>query len=275
MDRTQVEIAMTPTGLEDRAVVVIGGTAGLGLSAVQACLRAGASVVACGRDADRTRQAAESLGSAACLFVGDASQPATAAKAIELCQSAFGRFDALYHVAGGSGRQAGDGPLHELTDEGIEATLNKNLISTIYSNRAAVQAFLRQGSSGAVLNMGSVLGWRPSPRFFATHAYAAAKGAIIGFTRSCAAYYAPRSIRFNVVAPALVDTKMAERAVANRAVCDFIRVKQPLEGGRVGLPGDLDGAVVFLLGDASRYVTGQVLAVDGGWTVSEGVSPDG
>jgi NAD(P)-dependent dehydrogenase (short-subunit alcohol dehydrogenase family) len=72
------------------------------------------------------------------------------------------------------------------------------------------------------------------------------------------------------VAPALVDTPMARRAVDDDAIRAYIATKQPLDGGRVGVPEDLDAAVVFLLSDAARFVTGQVLAVDGGWSVSEG-----
>ena len=102
--------------------------------------------------------------------------------------------------------------MHELTDEGWDATLNLNLTSLFYSNRAAVRQFLAQGGGGSVLNMGSVLGYSPSPKFFATHAYAAAKAAIIGLTKTCAAHYAPHNIRFNVLAPALVETPMAQRA---------------------------------------------------------------
>jgi len=266
---------MESAALEHRSVVIIGGTTGLGLSAAKACIRAGAGVVACGRNPESAAAAEQALGSAARVFVGDATDPGTADAAIRLALEAFGRFDALYHVAGGSGRQAGDGPLHETSDDGIEATLRLNLASLIYSNRAAVRAFLERDTGGSVLNMGSVLGWSPSPQFFATHVYAAAKSGVIGFTKSCAAYYAPRSIRFNVVAPALVDTPMARRAVGDDAIQQFIRAKQPLNGGRVGRAEDLDAAVVFFLSDESRYVTGQVLAVDGGWTVSEGAPRDG
>ena len=78
-----------------------------------------------------------------------------------------------------------------------------------------------------------------------------------------------------MIAPALVDTPMAQRAVGNDAIQQFIRAKQPLDGGRVGRPEDLDAAVVYFLSDESRYVTGQVLAVDGGWSVSEGAERDG
>ena len=113
----------------------------------------------------------------------------------------------------------------------------------------------------------------PSPQLFATHAYAAAKAGIEGFTRACAAHYAPQNIRFNVLSPGLTVTPMSERAQKDERISSFIRTKQPLDGGRMGQPGDLDAAAVFLLSDASRFVTGQVLAVDGGWSVTEGQLP--
>jgi NAD(P)-dependent dehydrogenase (short-subunit alcohol dehydrogenase family) len=122
--------------------------------------------------------------------------------------------------------------------------------------------------------MGSVLGFSPSPGHFATHAYAAAKSAVVGFSKSLAAYYAKDDIRVNVIAPALVDTPMAKRAVENPEIKRFIARKQPLAGGRTGLPQDLDGLATLLLSDAGRYITGQVIAVDGGWTVSEAEGND-
>jgi NAD(P)-dependent dehydrogenase (short-subunit alcohol dehydrogenase family) len=182
----------------------------------------------------------------------------------------WGALHGLYHVAGGSGRRMGDGPLHELTDAGWKATLDLNLSSVVFSNRAATRQFLAQGSGGSILNMGSVLGWSPSPKYFATHAYAASKSAIIGLTRALASYYAPNNIRFNVLAPGLVATPMAHRASSDLEILRFTRTKQPLDGGRIGSPGDCDGAAVYFMSDASRFTTGQVLAVDGGWEVSEG-----
>jgi len=182
----------------------------------------------------------------------------------------FQRFDALYHVAGGSGRKQGDGPLHQLTDAGWDYTLNLNLTSVFYSNRAAVQQFLKQGSGGSVLNLSSVLATSPSPHFFSTHAYTAAKAAVIGMTRAAAAYYASRQIRFNVLAPGLVATPMSQRAQEDPGIMQFISTKQPLDGGRIGRPNDLDAAAAYFLSDESRFVTGQVLSVDGGWSVSEG-----
>ena len=256
--------------LSNKVLVVIGGTSGLGLSAARTFVREGARVIVVGRGAEKVQAVERELGSAVTGLVADASLPDTAARAIALAVEKFGSFHGLYHVAGGSGRKHGDGPLHELTDEGWQFTLNENLTSLLYSNRAAVRQFLVQRRGGSVLNMGSVLGWSPSPHHFATHAYATAKAGIIGLTRAAAAHYAKDNIRFNVLAPALVATPMSERAQGDAAILNFIRTKQPLDGGRIGQPEDLDAAAVFFLSDEARFVTGQVLAVDGGWEVSEG-----
>ena len=118
-----------------------------------------------------------------------------------------------------------------------------------------------------------MLGYSPSPKFFVTHAYAAAKAAIIGFTKSIAAYYAADNIRINVIAPALVETPMAQRAANDEIILSFIKTKQPLDGGRIGKPEDLDGLAVYFMSDLSKFTTGQIVAVDGGWTISEGQNP--
>jgi NAD(P)-dependent dehydrogenase (short-subunit alcohol dehydrogenase family) len=253
-----------------KVIVVMGGTSGLGLSAVRACVRHGARVVAVGRDAAKADAVASGLGDSVRVVVGDASVAGTAEAAIDAAESAFGGFHGLYHVAGGSGRRKGDGPLHELSEEGWDYTLNLNLRSVFLSNRAAVRRMRERGVAGSILNCGSVLGFSPSSRFFATQAYAAAKAAIIGLTRSAAAQYAPEGIRFNVVAPGLVATPMSQRAQGDERILAFVKTKQPLDGGRIGRPEDLDAAVVWLLSDAAGFVTGQVIAVDGGWSVSEG-----
>lgn len=260
--------------LEGKCIVVIGGTGGLGLSAAQAFIRAGARVVSVGRREETVTNTAKVLGASARVLCADATLPETPVKAIAEALASFGRFDGLYHVAGGSGRSWGDGPLHEISDEGWQATLNSNLTSLFYSDRAAVRQFLTQQGGGSILNLSSVLGWAPSPRFFATHAYAAAKAAVIGLTKACAAKYAPQGIRFNVLAPGLVATPMSERARQDKAIMEFIQSKQPLDGGRIGEASDLDGAAVYFMSDAARFSTGQVLAVDGGWCVSEGQIPE-
>ena len=257
--------------LEGKVIAIIGGTSGIGLSAARALSRAGAALVVTGRSGDKLEATVAELGADVTAgAIGDAAQSASADAAVGLAVERFGRLDGLYHVAGGSGRSAGDGALHEVSDAGVDYTIDHNLKSLIYSNRAAIRQFLKQRGGGVILNMGSVLGSSPSPEFFASHVYAATKSAAIGFTRSIAAYYAKDGIRANLITPALVASPMSERAVGNDEIMEFIRKKQPLDGGRVGQPEDLDGAALFFLSEASHFVTGQVLAVDGGWGVTEG-----
>jgi NAD(P)-dependent dehydrogenase (short-subunit alcohol dehydrogenase family) len=256
--------------LEEKIFVIIGGTSGLGLSAAAAFTARGAKIVAIGRDDEHLESAQRLLGETAFVFAGEATNSSTASRAIQEAQQRFGGFHGLYHVAGGSGRKMGDGPLHEMTDAGLEATMQLNFYSLVYSNRAAVKAFMAQGTGGSILNLGSVLGFSPAPKYFATHAYASAKAAIIGFSQALAAYYAPYNIRINVIAPALTETPMSQRAMQNENILRYVKTKQPLDGGRIGMPQDLDAAAVYFMSDDSRFVTGQVLAIDGGWMVSEG-----
>jgi NAD(P)-dependent dehydrogenase (short-subunit alcohol dehydrogenase family) len=107
----------------------------------------------------------------------------------------------------------------------------------------------------------------PEPRHFATHAYAAAKGAVEAMSRSMAAYYAPHGIRINVVAPGLASTPAAERTHATPELQEFVRKKQPLTGGMIDVE-DVARAALFLLGAGSRAITGQVLTVDAGWRLT-------
>ena len=255
--------------LVGKVVVVIGGTSGLGLSAALALQRAGAQVLVLGRDDAHAKAARVALGEGVPVCTGDACKPDAARDIIAVALDMFGHFDALYHVAGGSGRRFGDGPLHACSDEGWAETIALNQTSVFYSNRAAIEAFLEAAHGGAILNMASVLAYSPSPAHFAAHAYATAKAAVIGLTHAAAAHYAPHNIRVNAIAPACTDTPMAARAKDDAQIQDFLRRKQPLDGGRMGLASDLDAAVVFLLSDAARFVTGQVLAVDGGWSHTE------
>jgi NAD(P)-dependent dehydrogenase (short-subunit alcohol dehydrogenase family) len=245
----------------------------LGLSAARAFLACGARIVVVGLEKSGGERApAEFSGNAKVIFA-DAVKADTASEAITEAVKRNGTLDGLYHVAGGSGRAWGDGALHEVTDEGWRATLDLNLTSVFYSNRAAVRQFRAQGSGGSILNVGSVLSSSPAPSLFGTHAYAAAKAAVVGLTRTCAAKYAPDRIRFNVLTPGLVATPMSQRAQIDPVIMSYTKTKQPLDGGRIGVPQDLDAAAVFFMSDASKFVTGQVLAVDGGWSVSEGALP--
>ena len=261
--------------LQGRAVLVAGAT-GMAAAAAHAFAAEGARVFAASRTAEHARDLAaaiEAAGGECAWLAADLTREPDADGVVEACVAAFGRVDGLYTVAGISGRRYGDGPLHELTLGGWQAVMTGNATSTFLACRAVVRQMLRQepgddGLRGAILTMSSVLALHPSSGHFATHAYAASKGAIIAFSRTLASYYAPHGIRVNVIAPALVATPMSQRAQGDPAILSYLREKQPLSGGPIDA-ADTVGTAVFLLSREARMVTGQVVEVDGGWTVSE------
>jgi NAD(P)-dependent dehydrogenase (short-subunit alcohol dehydrogenase family) len=256
-------------------VLLITGTTGIAAETARRAAADGARLFVVGIDAPSGRDLAEELaGSGAeCRFhEADVTDPGQVARAVQQCQIAYGRIDGLFNVVGISGRRFGDGPLHECTEEGWDVTFETNVRSMFLMCREVIRRMLEQepgadGVRGVVLNMGSVLAWSPEPRFFATHAYAATKGAVLGMSRSMAAYYAPHRIRVNVLAPALVRTPMARRAEGDPEILDFMRHKQPLVQDLLE-PADVAAAALFLLGSGARAITGEALAVDGGWSVS-------
>jgi NAD(P)-dependent dehydrogenase (short-subunit alcohol dehydrogenase family) len=187
--------------------------------------------------------------------------------ALTACLNRFGGIDAVFNVAGISGRSFGDGPLHECSTEGWTVTLDSNLKSMFLVCRGVLKYWLGAERGGNILNMSSVLAFSPQAQHFATHAYATSKGGIISMSLAMAAYYAPQKIRVNVIAPALVRTPMSARAQTNPELLDYIAHKQPLSGGMLEAD-DVARAALFLLSDESRHMTGQVITVDGGWTVS-------
>ena len=253
------------TTLENKNIVIIGGTSGIGLSAAKAFVKEGANLVVVGNN--NIDEAKSVLGKQVIVQLGDACSAQCSVLAIATCLDHYSGFDGLFHVAGGSGRKMGDGPLHELSLEGWNKTLELNLTSLMLSNQAAINAFIKTGKGGSILNMGSVLANHPAPEYFATHAYAAAKSAIEGFSKSIASYYAPNNIRVNVVAPALIQSPMSVRALSDDHIMRFVKSRQALGGGRIGLPEDIDGLAIYFMSDLSKFTTGQVVSVDGGWSV--------
>ena len=250
-------------------VLIVTGSTGIAAATVRLATAAGARAMVATNEETSGWELAELTGIEP--WVGDLTRPNSAESVLAQCLTKFGRVDALFNAAGLSGRRFGDGPVHETTDEGWELTLSHNLKIMFQMCRAVTARLLQQpvgedGSRGAILNMGSVLADSPEPRHFATHAYAAAKGAVVAMSRSMSAYYAPHRIRVNVLAPGLVRTPTSERA-GNPELLGFIEKKQPLTQGMVGVE-EVARAALFLLGDESRAITGQTLAVDGGWSVS-------
>lgn len=259
--------------LKDRHIIITGATGIAGASARRFAAE-GASVAIISRTESSCREvtdAIEQAGGRASFVVADLTDPEAGAAAAAEAIGRLGRVDGLFNVAGGSGRRLGDGPLHAMTAEAWEATLRLNATSHVVVSAPVLRTMMEQepdtdGGRGALVNMGSVLASRPVPQFFATHAYAAAKGTIAALTVTSAAYYASHGIRINMLAPALTTSRMSQRAAADEATQAFSKRKQPLAGGFVPAE-DIAQAALYLLSPESRSVTGQTLTVDGGWSV--------
>ena len=251
--------------LEGKVAVITGGGSGIGAATAQLFASEGAQIVILDIDAARAAETLDSLNGKHSSMIVDVSDAQQVESVISDIRFTFGRIDALVNVAGGSGRKWGDGPTDECTLEGWEKTLALNLNSVFYMCKYALQAMLIQGR-GVVVNVSSVLGIVGGDADFATHAYATSKGAVISLTRSIAAFYAPRGIRANVICPGLIETPMSRRAQESEHIRTRLAQLQPLTGG-FGSPQDVARAALYLASDASSFVTGAVLTVDGGWTV--------
>lgn len=255
-------------------VLLLTGSTGIAEATATLAGAAGARIFVVSRTPANCRKLAEDLEAnsvATGWYPADLSQASAAVAAVRAALAKFGRLDAVFNVAGISGRSRGDGPAHEVTEEGWDATLDANAKSAFLVCREALKAMLAQqpgehGLRGTILNMSSVLATSPEPVRFATHAYAASKGAINAMSLAMAATYAPHGIRINVIAPGLVRTPMSRRAQENPEIIEAMKTKQPLAGDLIP-PERVAKAALFLLGDESAAITGQVLAVDAGWSV--------
>jgi NAD(P)-dependent dehydrogenase (short-subunit alcohol dehydrogenase family) len=252
----------------------------LGAAAARRFADEGAAVFVTSRTEDHLRKLAtdiESAGGRVAVLAADLTDEAAVEGAVGACVDAFGRIDGLFSVAGGSGRRFGDGPIHEVTAAAWDETLSLNLRTQALVCGAVVRQMLAQepnssGTRGSILLMGSVTATDPVPELFGTHAYAAAKGATTALMTAMASTYLDDRIRVNAVAPSLTRTPMAARAAGNERILAFARRKQPLAGEMLD-PYEVAHAAVYFLSDESRAVTGQLLKIDGGWSVNS-VSPD-
>ena len=260
----------------ERTVFVAGST-GLAASAARALAADGARVFVASRTEAHARELAGTIGASGgtvAWAAADLADEAAVDRAFAECSEALGdRLDALYHVAGISGRRLGDGPVHEASLEGWETVMRNNATSTFLTTRAAVRRMRAQerdadGIRGAILLMSSVLATAPAADHFATHAYAASKGAIEAFARAAASAYVADGIRVNAIAPSLVATPMSRRAQDDPEIAAYVRARQPLAGGPIDADAVTEVAL-HLLSRESRMVTGQVVAVDGGWGISD------
>lgn len=243
---------MNSFDLTGKTVWVTGAGKGLGRAIAVALASAGATVAVTSRTRGDLESLADELGAGTVVLPGSVSDAGFAESAVER----LGRLDVLVNCAGIS-------PVFKrserVTDEEWREVLRVNLDGTWYCARAAGRRMLQQGG-GSIINVSSV---HATTGFERIAPYAASKGAVEALTRVLAVEWADRGVRVNTLAPGYFGTDLAG-PLMNSRWGDTIRASVPL--GRTGEPSELGGAAVFLAGDASSYVTGTTLYVDGGWT---------
>ena len=240
--------------LSNKIAIVTGSGQGIGKAIALKLAEAGAAVVVNSRSEAATAVAAEinGTGKKSTAILGDVSSAADVTRLIEQTLAAYGKVDILVNNAG----ITRDNLLIRMSDEEWDSVLNINLKSVFLCTRAVMRSMLKQ-RSGRIVNITSIAGIIGNP---GQANYVSAKAGIIGFTRSIAKEVGSRGITVNAIAPGFIDTDMTKNIPEKQRQGLASRI--PL--GCFGTPGDIAEAVAFLASDGARYITGQVLSVDGG-----------
>ena len=248
--------------LDGRVAVVTGASSGIGAALTEGLAAAGARVVMAARRIDRMEALAAKLVAAGaevealtCDVGDEASVEALSRQVLERC----GRVDVLVNNAGISEVVAAeDEPI-----ESFERVVQVNLVGVFRCAQHFGRAMLAAGR-GNVVNVASILGMVAAGQI-PQASYSASKGGVVNLTRELAAQWARRGVRVNTLAPAWFPTEMTEEMFADEHARRWMRNRTPM--GRAGEPQELVGPLLFLASDASSYVTGHTLLVDGGWTI--------
>jgi NAD(P)-dependent dehydrogenase (short-subunit alcohol dehydrogenase family) len=246
--------------LSGRVAIITGGSIGLGRQMAEGLAEMGAHLALCARKKERCEQAAEELKKLGVKALGlecDVKNPDQVREVVEKTVSQFGHVDILINNAG----TAWGAPIEEMKLEHWNKVLETNLTGTFLFSQA-VGKFMIPQRRGKIINIASVAGMRGAPPEFQAIGYHASKGGVIAFTKDLACKWGVHNIQVNAIAPGWFPTHMSQVMIeSNRE--SFLK-KIPL--GRFGNDHDLKGAAVFLASDASDFVTGHTLVVDGGQT---------
>ena len=248
---------LAPFRLDDRVAVVTGASSGLGARFARVLHAAGASVVVAARRKDRLDALVEELDGAVAVAC-DVSDDAQLQALVDETTGRYGRIDVLVNNAGvGTPMPAADEPPSHFRE-----VVAVNLTAAFVLSQLAGRVMLAQGT-GVIVNVASVLGLVASAPIHQA-SYTASKGGLVNMTRELAAQWARKGIRVNALAPGWFQSEMTGEMFEDDKAMEWMRRNAPM--ARAGEPHELDGALLFLASDASTYVTGHVLTVDGGWT---------
>ena len=246
--------------LSGKVAIITGGSAGIGRAAALSLAHEGAAVVVADVDVERGEQTVHDIvdkGGQAYFARADVTDDASVAAMVEQTVSTFGGLDLAFNNAGIEGSPA---VTHECTPENWHRTLAVNLTGVWSCMRHEIPRMLERGG-GSIVNCSSVAGL---VGFNTIPAYVASKHGVVGLTRTAALEYAERGVRVNAICPGVIDTEMVERFTGHRPEAEAAMLAtEPI--GRLGRPEEIADAVVWLCSTRSSFVTGQAIAVDGGF----------
>ena len=250
---------MTPE-LEGKVALVTGGTSGIGRETAVLFAKAGAKVVVAGRRAPEGEETIEGVCAAGGdgLFVKtDVSKASEVETLIQKTVEKFGRLDVAFNNAGVEGVLA---PIVRQSEEDWDRTIEINLKGVWLCLKYEIRQMLKQGGSGAIVNMASITGLVGA---VGAGAYCASKHGVIGLTQTAALENAKSGIRINAVCPGFTETPMADRIFRVPGVHKYVLSCHPI--GRLGRPMEIAEAVVWMCSDRASFMTGQSLVLDGGF----------
>jgi gluconate 5-dehydrogenase len=253
--------------LDGRVAIVAGGSGGIGARLATAFAGVGAKVAVVGRSAERgdvVRAAVEAVGGEALVVAADVERKDDADRVVAEVEERFGRVDVLVNAVGG-GAGTALYSAEEYPEPEWDRIVDLNLRSALLPSQAAARAMIRGGRGGRILNISSVRGQLGIRAGFS--AYCAAKGALDMLTRQHATEWATHGITVNAISPTFVRTPQVESLLADEAFHQSLVQRIPL--GRIAETDDLVGAALLLCSDASAFITGQVLTLDGGLTACQ------
>ncbi len=246
----------------NKVALVTGATSGIGRATAIAFAREGAQVVVSGRrekEGNETVALIHQSGGEATFVQTDVASGAAVAALVAKTLSAYGRLDAAFNNAGVEGKP---GPIHEQTLENYHNIMNANVLGVVLSLKHEIGAMLKNGG-GAIVHNSSVGGLVGFP---GVAIYVASKHAVLGLTKSTALEYATQGIRVNAVSPGGIETPMFDRFTGGIGTDAHRQLTAMHPIGRTGRPEEIAAAALWLCSDMASFVTGQSLAVDGGWT---------